>query len=187
MEIDGKYTKKCKRYNLACHAHELTFSCYRNRNFMSKERVCHWLVESIEQTRVKLDFALWAYVFMPNHVHLLIYPRQKEYSISQILKCIKQPVARKAVAWLKQNNSAGLKQLETSEKVQPYRFWQKGGGYDRNIIQLDTLINSVKYIHRNPVRKELVELPEQWYYSSAAVWKKMRNDPMDIDRDEWPS
>ncbi len=133
-----------------------------------------------------MDYALWAYVFMPNHVHLLIWPRQQEYSISQILKSIKQPVSRKAVHWLKQNKPAALQQLATDEKAQPYRFWQKGGGYDRNITQLDTLISSVKYIHRNPVQKGLVESPERWYYSSAAVWGKLRNGPADIDRDEWP-
>ena len=187
MKIGNRITKKCKRINIPRHAHELTFSCYRNRNFMSKDRACQWLIESIERTRIELNYALWAYVFMPNHVHLLIRPRCIVYSISQIQKSVKQPVAQKAVAWLKQNNPAGLKLLETGEKTQRYRFWQKGGGYDRNIKNVDTLIESAKYIHRNPVRKGLVELPEQWYYSSAAIWKQLRTDPLDIDRDEWPA
>ncbi len=122
MKIGDRYSKRRKAYNIAGRAYEMTFSCYRNRNFLSKDRVCRWLVESIERTRVELDYALWAYVFMPNHVHLLIRPRQGIYSID-------------------------------------------------------------KY---NPVKKGLVETPELWYYSSAAVWKQLRNDPMSIDMDEWP-
>ncbi len=78
-------TKKCKRYNNPGHAHELTFSCYRNQKFLLSERVCKWLIESIEKAREKNKFSLWAYVFMPDHVHLLIQPTIEQYNISNIL------------------------------------------------------------------------------------------------------
>lgn len=124
---------------------------------------------------------------MPNHVHLLIYPQLKPYSISQILHHIKQPVARQAIAWLKQHNPNGLKLLETGQKTQPYRFWQKGGGYDRNIINVETLIDAVQYIHQNPVRKGLAPAAVQWFYSSAACWENPTNGPIPIDRHDWPA
>ncbi|MBI9018961.1 MAG: transposase [Phycisphaerae bacterium] len=186
MEIKNRFTKKLKHYDLPCHAHELTFSCYRGRNFFGKERVCQWLAESIDKARAKLNFALWAYVFMLNHAHILIYPLQENYSIAQIERLIKQPVAQKAINWLKKNNPIGLKQLETGLQSRKHRFWQKGTGYDRNIIKMDTLINSVKYIHNNPVKKNLVELPQQWYYSSAVAWMDLTDEPLKIDKDSWP-
>jgi putative transposase len=186
MEEGQFITKKCKRYNTPGHAHELTFSCYRNRRFLLSERTCQWLIESIEKARKKHHFSLWAYVFMPDHVHLLIQPIEEEYNISNILKEIKTDPARKAIKYLKENNPLELSKLSTSQKYRKYRFWQKGGGYDRNIIKEKTLINSVKYIHNNPVRKGLVDEPGKWYYSSYNCWFNDINKPIKIDKETWP-
>jgi hypothetical protein len=47
------------------------------------------------------------------------------------------------------------------------RFWQSGGGYDRNITSPRTLLAAIDYIHLNPVRKGLVEQAADWQWSSA--------------------
>ncbi len=181
-----RYTKRCQRWDLPGHAHELTFSCYDGRPFLSRERTCLYLGEAIAAARAKHDFDLWAYVFMPNHVHMVICPRRESYSVSDMLRSMKQPVARRAIDYLKQNNPSGLRLLATGEHRQPYRFWQKGGGYDRNITKVETLIESVRYIHNNPVRKGLVEVPEEWRFSSAADWNSDRPGPIAIDFDSVP-
>jgi putative transposase len=181
-----RYTKRCQRWNWAGHAHELTFSCYRNRPFLSKERTCKYLADAISASRVKHDFDLWAYVFMPDHVHLVIHPRREQYSIAQILRSIKQPVSRRAVEYLKKNNPQGLSLLATGQREEAYRFWQKGGGYDRNITKVETLIEAVRYIHNNPARRGLVQTPDQWNYSSAADWQNIRSGPIPIDSDSFP-
>lgn len=181
------YRKCCHRFNIPGHAHELTFSCYHNKPFLLSERIRIYLVDSIIAGREKYKFDLWAYVFMPDHVHLLICPIETQYSISEILLSIKQPVSRRTIGFLKANNHSGLKHLATGQKTRPYRFWQKGGGYDRNITKVETLIEAVRYIHNNPVRKGLVEMPEQWYYSSAANWQKSRQGPIPIDFDSFPA
>ena len=141
----------------------------------------------MEQACKEMKFSLWAYVFMPNHIHLIIRPQEHVYSISQILKKIKEPVAVKAIAYLKENNVEGLKKLSTGWKDQRYRFWQKGGGYDRNINCFDTLVKAVRYIHNNPVRKGLVEKPEDWFYSSAREWMNRGKGPLMIDKEDWPA
>ena len=186
MEAKRFVTKRCKRYNIPGHAHELTFSCYRNRKFLSSDRACDWLIESIERARTKHNFSLWAFVFMPDHVHLLISPMDEEYSISNILKDIKSDTARKAVTYLKGNRPSGLLQLSTGQKYRKYRFWQKGGGYDRNIIKEKTLTDSVRYIHNNPVRKALVDEPGKWCYSSYNCWMNGVDEPIRIDKETWP-
>jgi len=183
----GRYTKQCVRWETAGHAHELTFSCYQSRAFLSKERTCGYLVDSIGRARKRHEFDLWAYVFMPNHVHLLICPRHGDYSISAILLSIKQPVARRAIEYVRTHNPSGLGLLATGQKAQPYRFWQKGGGYDRNIAKVATLVAAVRYIHGNPVRKGLVETADQWQYSSAADWEGLRVGPIAVDCDSFPT
>ena len=186
--LKGKiYTRQCHRYNVAGHAHELTFSCYRNQAFLTAERACKYLMDSIIASREKHQFDLWAYVFMPNHVHLLICPTTSEYSISDILLSIKQPVSHKAVNYLRKNNPDGLKCLATHQTHRPYRFWQKGGGYDRNITKVKTAIDSVRYLHDNPVRKGLVTSADEWHYSSAADWQGTGQGPIPIDFDSFPT
>ena len=64
-----------KSFNIPGHAHELTFSCYRKYPFFKAEaRCCEWLAEAIGAARQSQSFWLWAFVIMPDHVHLIVYP-----------------------------------------------------------------------------------------------------------------
>jgi len=49
------------------------------------------------------------------------------------------------------------------------------------------LIEAIRYIHNNPVRKGLVETSDQWHYSSAAEWQGLGSGPLAIDRDSFPA
>jgi putative transposase len=80
--------------------HEWTFSCFRGCSFLRAEHTCQWLADAINAARAKFNISLWAYVFMPDHVHLLIYPNEPDYKVSAILKAIKQPVGTKAIKCL---------------------------------------------------------------------------------------
>lgn len=180
-----RHRKKCQRYNIPGNAHELTFSCYKNQAFFRSVLICQYMAGAILSAKEKYDFSIWAYVFMPNHIHLLICPMQEQYSISDILKSIKQSVSRRAIRYLRQNNPHGLKKLATGQKHPAYRFWQDGGGYDRNVSNEETLIKMIRYIHMNPVRCKLSDHPEQWYYSSAAQWQG-GDGPIPIDFESYP-
>ncbi len=187
MREGQRFTKRCQRWDVPGQAHALTFSCYRNRPFLATERTCDWLVEAIDAARRRLGFELWAYVFMPNHVHLVVYPKREDHSISRILLAIKQPVARRAIHYLRAHKPDGLRLLATGQQARPYRFWQKGGGYDRNITQVATLTETIRYIHNNPVRRQLVTVATQWRYSSAGEWEGLGFGPLAIDRDSFPA
>jgi putative transposase len=166
---DGSYRKVRKSVNEPGDAHELTFTCYKRLPLLSKDRTRLWFVNALDQARDRWKFDLWAYVIMPEHAHVLLAPREAEYDISLILKAIKQSVARRAIDFLRAEGRDWLEHLAvpTSKDVTEYRFWQAGGGYDRNIDQARTAWNSVEYIHRNPVRRGLVRAPCEWEWSSA--------------------
>jgi len=97
-----------RNYNEPGHAHELTFSCYQGFKFLKAERTCEWLAEAIEDARADLNFDLWAYVFMPEHVHLIVRPRETEYDIADIRKAIKAPVGSKAIKYLLVTRQIGV-------------------------------------------------------------------------------
>lgn len=161
----------------------MTFSCYRRRQFLSRDRTRTYLAQAVRKARQKHAFDVWAYVIMPEHVHLLIWPRRESYSISAILKSIKQSVSRRAIGWLRRENPGGLVHLDTGQKWGRYRFWQDGGGYDRNIYRTKTLRKAIDYIHENPVERGLVKRAEDWPWSSARQWELGERGLIEIDRE----
>jgi putative transposase len=91
-----------------------------------------------------------------------------EAQVSRFLQAVKEPVARKAIAFLKAHALEWLPRLTVQEgKRVRHRFWQPGGGYDRNVTDPATLRWMIDYIHANPVRRGLVSKAEDWEWSSA--------------------
>jgi putative transposase len=157
-----------RNFNIAGHAHVLTFSCYRGYEFLRSDRTSQWLAEAIHTARHELDFALWAYVFMPDHVHLIVFPRSNIYDIAGIRHAIKHPVGEKAVQFLAEHSPEWLPKITRKRGDKTERlFWQSGGGYDRNIDEPKTLAKEIEYLHMNPVRRGLVECAVDWKWSSA--------------------
>ena len=168
-----------QNYNDSGHAHELTFCCYHGFKFLQGERTCRWLADSIEEARVNQHFDLWAYVFMPEHVHLILHPIEMEYDIADIKKAIKGPVGGKAIKYLQTEAPTWIPRITRKRGKKTERlFWQSGGGFDRNILGPKTLMNMIDYIHRNPVRRGLVENPEEWKWSSAAWYSNIGLSPI---------
>ncbi len=81
--------KKLKRYDIAGHAHEMTFSCYHRFDYLNDRTSCLLFLEELGRAKQLFKFKLWAYVLMPNHVHLLLFPYEATYKISAILQSIK--------------------------------------------------------------------------------------------------
>ena len=175
-------------YNIAGQAHALTFSCFHGYQFLRADRTCQWLADAINKVRIDFDFALWAYVFMPEHVHLIVYPRQPVYDIADIRHAIKAPVAKKAIAFLARRSPEWLQRITRKRGEKTERlFWQSGGGDDRNIDEPKTLMKEIEYLHMNPIRRGLVERAEDWKWSSAAWFDGVSSSLLVPDRipSEW--
>ena len=80
--------KTRRTYNTYGHAREITFSCFRRMPLLSRDRTRQWLVEAIDKARARLSFDVWAYVVMPEHVHILLLPRNESAEIAPILQAI---------------------------------------------------------------------------------------------------
>ena len=89
------------------------------------------IVESVlELTRARHQARIYAYVLMPEHVHLLIN-EPPSILVAQFLKAVKQITSRKLKG--------------TREK-----FWQERY-FDSNIHGEESRSEVIRYIHRNPV------------------------------------
>ena len=182
------HRKTRKTYDTPGDSHFLTFSTFKRLPLLTKERSCQWVVDAIALSRERNPFDLWAWAIMPEHVHIALHPH-KGTSIASILKTLKQSVSKRAIIWLKKN---APDYLATIEDVQPngkrrHRFWQRGGGYDRNLRSVRDIHEKMSCIHQNPVTRGLTEIAEDYFWSSAKAWETGVDEPLSIDRDSVPT
>jgi hypothetical protein len=81
---------------------------------------------------------LVAFVYMPEHLHLLVYPTLPDPAIDRYLARIKQPFSKEIKGMLVSSDSSLIKKLTVRERPGKYcfRFWQEGPGFDRTFSRL---------------------------------------------------
>lgn len=121
------------------------------RRFNLKERTV--LCEALGAIRLRRGFLLAGFVIMPDHAHFLILPRPED-SLSTITQQWKR------IAAIRIN----------SLRRRKGQFWQKGF-FDRYMRTPKELLETLNYIHLNPVRKGLVKTPTDWRWSSASSYE----------------
>ena len=189
----ARHRKQLRRADVPGDARFLTFSCFRRQPFFTRPRACRWLLDALERSRETHGFDLWAFVIMPEHVHLLIYPGRQPHRMADMLYTVKKSVTNRALAFIKR---AAPRFLARMEDCQPngrvsHRFWQRGGGYDENLFNAAKVWDKIEYIHCNPVRRGLCERPSEWLWSSARAFenwtgKSPCTDPTRINCDSLP-
>jgi putative transposase len=113
----------------------------------------------LEEVRAKFRFVIIGYVVMPEHVHLLI-SEPETGDPSRVMQVLKQRVAKR----LRPRHRPSQAQAELFPRP-PHHFWQKRF-YDFNVFTRKKRVEKLKYMHRNPVKRRLVDSPELWKWSS---------------------
>lgn len=134
---------KLVRYQESDHYHFLTFSCHGRLPYLSSPTARNLFEDALERTRKKYNFLVIAYVVMPEHVHLLL-AEPPQGKVEDAVKSIKLSVS-----------------LRSKQKP----FWMPRY-HDRNIFTAKAYSATIRYIHRNPVKRGLAETPDGWNWSS---------------------
>ncbi len=99
---------------------------------------------------------------MPEHVHLLI-TEPEIGNPSMIMQIPKQRTARALLPKRKRNDPRQRNLF--GREAEPRAFWQ-ARFYDFNVWTEKKRVEKLRYMHRNPVKRGLVESAEQWRWSS---------------------
>jgi putative transposase len=166
------HRKTVRHFHEAGHLHELTFSCYRRMPLLTNDLWREELARCIDTSGREAGIELVGFVFMPEHVHLLVYPTTPNPSISRYLARIKQPFSKRIKEILTERGSRLLLRLTIRERPgkECFRFWQEGPGFDRNLFSPDVISSSLEYLHNNPVSRELCRRAVDWKWSSARYY-----------------
>jgi putative transposase len=96
-----------------------------------------WLIGLLQKNALEFDFKVWAYCFMPDHVHLLVEGTSPTSDL------------RKFVSAYKQKSGHGYKR----QMNRP--LWQ-ASYYEHVLREDEDTLGAARYIFENPVRKGLV-------------------------------
>ena len=131
------------------------------------------LEESITYCRKEKGMEVFAYCFMPSHVHMIF--RSENEDPSGLLRDFKGYTARKIIKTIKENMQESRKEwllwlmeLAGAKKsnVNKRQFWQHHNK-PIELWSIKVLKQKIDYIHNNPVKQGFVTNPVDWKYSSA--------------------
>jgi putative transposase len=150
----------------------LTFSCYQRLPLLTNDDWRSRLSKCIDTAGHETGIELVAFVYMPEHVHLLVYPLHNDSSISLYLARVKQPYSKLIKTILTESRAPLLKRLRIAERPDKtcFRYWQEGPGFDRNVYSPAAIDASLDYIHTNPVKRGLCRRAVDWKWSSARFY-----------------
>jgi putative transposase len=134
-----------KRFQKAESLHFITFSCFHRLPLLYAPGARETVEVVLEATQARHQARIYAYVLMPEHVHLLIN-EPPSIIVAQFLKAFKQITSRKL-------------------RGQREKFWEERY-YDRNVHGEAARSEVIRYIHRNPVKRGLVASPGKYQWSS---------------------
>jgi len=113
------HRKTVKRFHEPGDCHELTFSCSRRIPLLTNDEWRQLLAESLDLAVHGQSCRLIAYVFMPEHVHILIQPTSHDVRMDLFLKALKAPFSRRIKRLLEAVGSPLLERLTVLERRSP--------------------------------------------------------------------
>jgi putative transposase len=134
---------RLERFQQAGDFHFLTFSCWGRRPYLERPEPRDISEDALEQIRRRYVFHVFGYVVMPEHVHLLV-SEPKRSTLDRAIQALKTSV---------------------SKRSEQHPFWL-ARYYDFNVFSGQKGIEKLRYMHRNPVTRGLVNRPEEWNWSS---------------------
>jgi putative transposase len=180
------HRKRIQHFHDPGDCHELTFSTFHQKQLLTNDLWRKMLCTAIDRGIAGHKFRLIAFVLMPEHVHLLVYPtvlkENGDAPVDDLLYAIKRPFSFRIKQLLIQERSPLLAELTILERPgkTAFRFWQEGPGYDRNFSSEQAVIDAIDYIHNNPVSRGLAKKARDWKWSSARWYE---SDKQIVDPD----
>jgi putative transposase len=135
-----------------CYCYSLRFGTFNRVHHFSNGPLVAGALLQIQRTADEDAFALIAYCFMPDHVHLAVEGRSPESDLRRFVKVAKQRVAYIA-----------------RTEFQIASIWQDGY-YERVLRTYESMDTLIRYILDNPVRAGLVERADDFPHSGALYW-----------------
>jgi putative transposase len=137
--------------------------------------------------RHRFSLRVYGYVVMPEHVHLLVSEPDREL-LADAMHYLKLSFAKRLPGEVR-----ARPRLASTERTRTWgtpcclstgnSFWQKRY-HDRNVRDEREFTVKLRYLHRNPVKRGLVNEPQDWKWSSFRHYALRERGVVEIES-EW--
>jgi putative transposase len=131
-----------------------TSKTIQGRHLLQSQNLAALLIDVLRQNALANKFIVHDFVIMPDHIHLLL-------TVDSMM------TIEKAMQYVK----GGFSHRAKKELGYQGEIWQKGFSEVR-IKDRPNFLKHRKYIHQNPVKAGLVDIPENFPYGSAYLKKQ---------------
>lgn len=139
----------------------LTWTTRGREDLLSVPQIAAVTLSAFEQERDRLKMDVYAYVLMPDHVHMIVGPT--------IMK------TGTVVQWMKLTSTSWL----LRDGFLARGPWSPGY-WDRAMRNAAQLMRAIEYLHANPVRAGITDLPWQYQNSSCRFYENGDMSPLKI-------
>ncbi len=129
----------------------LTLCTDERRALFTEGAIVKELLAVLDGTCALHLFRVYAYCFMPDHLHLILNGENDSCDLTRLIQAFKSLAARDA------------------RKLGITNLWQKGF-YDHVLRDTNSTDAGARYVFMNPVRAGLVRRAEEWPYSGSFVF-----------------
>jgi putative transposase len=133
------------------HRYFLTFCTMNRRRFFTSRRAVVLVLAQIERSAAQEGFAILAYCFMPDHVHLLIEGREQRAD------------CRRFISRAKQFSGFAFR------RTYGQSLWQRYG-FERTLRKEEATLRVARYILENPLRARLVARVADYPFAGSTVY-----------------
>jgi len=152
------------------------------------DRIKTIVCSSIDEARRSGGFLIFAYVIMPDHLHLVT---SSALEVSETKRYVNGISGHRIIAHLKEGgHESSLRKLlrEGEGRGHKYSLWDHHPNA-KLLTNESSLMQRVNYTHMNPVRLGLVERAEDYRWSSARQWRgfPLEDEPLveDLTEIDW--
>ena len=141
------------------------------------------IVDSLRFCRQRKGLQLFAFVIMPNHMHLIAAATEDQHAVIRDFKRftsrtihdrLRQDGRATILAWLEAATQRARRQRDELGLWRP-------GFHPQAILSRPVFEQKLRYLHDNPVRKGLVRRADEWWYSSAGIYHGSADGPLEVD------
>lgn len=160
----------------------LTSTIINWRKTFISDKYFEIMMDSFNFYQKKFGMSISAFVIMPEHFHMIA----ESEMLSRAIQSLKSYTAKLIIKELRND-----KHFETLnffcdnrlsyKKKSNYQVWEESF-HPKKILNLKMLNQKIDYIHYNPVKRNLVENPEDWKYSSARYYLRNEDCGLNITR-----
>jgi len=156
------------------HLYYITTSAVQHRPVFQRDVIKRILIDSLNTGRILQQYALFAFVIMPNHLHFIVRCLN-DYTPEDIIREFKKSTSNLIIRHLQaEHHDKALSffaAMVKPDQNQKHRLWENE--YQaKNIFSPTFLRQKLAYIHNNPLQPHwrLTQKPEDYIWSSARFY-----------------